>query len=325
MSQGSAFKQAIAKWMFRPLVIVGQCLRNLRMRCHLACAHQYGSAYALLPDRLIGKQPGSKIVAVITHVCRPDESDHAKTGTASCERLLSTIESLLGSFSHHDIHLIVNTYRDWHQTAQLPEPIKQRLEIIQHEEIDPMHVGFEVPDIFARHREEADWFIHLEDDILVQDATFLDKLTFFNQSTNQPKSLLLPNRFESMAGRKYYIDLRWPHGDFRPEAWAALATFQAGGVSFGQCANSHSACYFLNRLQLDLWLDSPRDWHNKITGAGPQESWSSCMLNEVFDLYKPHPSNLHYLEVRHCHPTYFQRLLAYEQEKKIRIQSHTAS
>ncbi|MGV3756741.1 MAG: hypothetical protein ACO1QS_15265 [Verrucomicrobiota bacterium] len=324
MSLASACKQTAAKWLVRPLLLLKLGFRHVRMRWQIACAHQHGAAYELLPEKTLTGGMRSKVVAVVTHVCRPDARDLQKKGAASVERLQSTLEGLLTSFAHCDLHIIINAYRDWEVTGQLPTEIKRRLEVIRHQDTDPMSVGFEVPDIFARYRLDTDWFLHLEDDITIHDATFLDKLAFFNATVNQPKSLLLPNRYESLNGRKYYIDLRWPHEDFRAEAWAAAATFKAAGIAFGQCANSHSGCYVLNRQQLDLWLDSARGWHKQVTGAGPQESWSSTMLNEVFELYKPHPLNLYFLEVRHCHSTYFTRLLKYEQEKQIHIKCETA-
>jgi hypothetical protein len=324
MSLASACKRSAAKWLVRPFVLLKLGFRHLLMHWQIACAHQYGAAYELLPEQPPTAGLKSKVVAVITHVCRPDNQDQQKQGAASLERLQNTIEGLLTSFAHCDLHIIINTYRNWEVTGHLPAAIKSQLEVIRHQDTDPMSVGFEVPDIFARHRQGTDWFLHLEDDIVIQDATFLDKLAFFNATVNQPKSLLLPNRYESLNGRKYYIDLRWPHEDFRPEIWSAVTTFKAGHVSFGQCANAHSGCYILNRLQLDLWLDSPRGWDKQVTGAGPQESWSSTMLHEVFELYKPHPLNLYFLEVRHCHPTYFPRLLKFEREQKTIIKCHTA-
>lgn len=320
----SACKRLAAKLLIRPLVFLMLAARYFRMRWQVACMRQYGHAYELLPALPTKPAGQQKIVAVITHVCRPDAHEPLKKGEASRDRLQNTIEGLITSFSHCDLRIVLNTYRDWNVLAGLPPELKARLEIVTHQEGDPMFLGFHVPDLFARYRTEADWFIALEDDIVIQDATFLDKLAFFNAAIMEPTALLMPHRYETWQGRKFYIDLRWPHDDFRAQAWSGPSMIRLGQLEFGQCSNSHSACYFLNRAQLQLWLDSPRAWQNRMTGAGPLESWGSVMLNEVFHLYKAGPANLHFLEVRHWQPTYFQRLLKFEQEKNVSVKCHTA-
>lgn len=254
------------------------------------------------------------VLAAVTHVVPPKSRENLEKRAAAVDRLRHTLEGLTTSFAHHDLRILINTYADWHVLSDLDRAFHDRIEVVSHTQGDPMCIEFEVPDLFASRKEDVDWFFFLEDDIVLQDPLFLDKLTFFNAATNVRK-LLLPHRFEVQAARKFYIDLRWPHHDFREFAWNEAATFPLGSYKFSQCANSHSACFCLAQPQLNHWLATPRAWNRRIMGAGPLESAASGVLHEAFEIYKPHPANLPFLEVRHWHPTYSTRWIEWERNQ----------
>ena len=60
---------------------------------------------------------------------------------------------------------------------------------------DPMHLSFECRDVLKAHMGDYDFYCFLEDDILLHDALFFDKLRWFSASFGD-HALLQPSRFE---------------------------------------------------------------------------------------------------------------------------------
>jgi hypothetical protein len=194
--------------------------------------------------------------------------------------------------------------------AALPEYLRRRVTVIEQTGTDPMYLEFLVPDIFLARRETFDWFLFLEDDILLHDSYALEKLDLFNKATGNPSLLLTPHLFEMLEGKKYYVNLLWPEFKEAKEcAWNRFATFSVDGIKFGECDRPHSASFCLNRKQLELWERSGRRWKNGMVYIGPIESAAAFCLFEVFTLYKPHRDNLHFFEVQHW-DTKYSRIVA---------------
>jgi hypothetical protein len=53
-----------------------------------------------------------------------------------------------------------------------------------------------------------------------------------------------------------------------------------------------------------MLVASGRDWRGKDIYGGSRESAATYSLMECFTLYKPHPDNFYYLEVRHVDSRY---------------------
>jgi hypothetical protein len=54
--------------------------------------------------------------------------------------------------------------------ASLPVHLRSRLEIRERDGVEPLFVGFEAQDEFERRVDEADWFLYLEDDLVLRDS-----------------------------------------------------------------------------------------------------------------------------------------------------------
>jgi hypothetical protein len=172
-----------------------------------------------------------------------------------------------------------------------------------------MLAGFKAQDEFFARIEEFDWFLYLEDDMVFADPLLLEKLEFFN--TGAPAdALLLPRQYEMLNGHKRYID-RGPDLA-QPPAWNRLRVLEIGGWRFAEFENPHSATYCLSREQLDRWAASGRRWYGRVTFVAPRESAATGSLLEVFRIYKPHPANAAFLEVRHWDTKYSKRIAQVE-------------
>ena len=143
-------------------------------------------------------------------------------------------------------------------------------------------------------------FLFIEDDIVLYDAFVLEKLEKFNLKSAYEKAILYPNRFEMYQGTKRYIDLTIDS----QLSWNQLSSVEIEGVKFAEFSNPHSAFYCLSRKQMKQWIKSGRIFKNQVVNVGPLESAATFCLLECFSIYKPHPSNLNYFEVRHYDSKY---------------------
>jgi hypothetical protein len=184
-----------------------------------------------------------------------------------------------------------------------------------------MFIEFFAQEIFLEAKDRFDYFLFLEDDILLGDACFLEKVEEFNRRSPYADALLLPHRFELNEGVKYY-DCR----DFRNKMWTGpagsdirdvvnaltLITYESEllrrKVRFAEYTNPHAAVHCLDRRQLGRWEATGRHWRGKVSWIGPLESAATGCLFEGFHLYKPHPENRWFLEVRHLGTKYSDRI-----------------
>jgi len=132
------------------------------------------------------------------------------------------------------------------------------------------------------------------------DAFILEKLEKFNRQSGYEKAILYPNRFGMYQGTKRYIDLTID----RQLSWNQQSSVEIEGVKFTEFNNPHSAFYCWSRKQMKQWIKSDRLFKNQVVNVGLLESAPTFCIGEYFSIYKPHPSNLNYFEVRHYDSKY---------------------
>jgi hypothetical protein len=187
----------------------------------------------------------------------------------------------------------------------LPEYQQKTICVQEEPDWEPMFIGFRIQDEFSNHIDAFDWFLFIEDDIILHDSYLLEKLNTFNQQCGDNQAVLLPNRYEMWQGTKHYIDLTIEE----ELMWDRLSVVEIHGVKYAECSNPHSGFYCLSRAQMKRWLQSGRIWKNQNIMVGPLESAATFSLLECFSLYKPHPCNLNFLEIRHYDTKYSQMCL----------------
>ena len=138
-------------------------------------------------------------------------------------------------------------------------------------------------------------FLFIEDDIVFEDAFIREKLEKFHRQSGYENAILDPNCFEMYQATKRYIDLTID----QQLSWNQLSSVKIEGVKFAEFSNPHSAFYSLSRKQMRKWIKSGRVFKNQVMNVGYLESAATFCLWECFSIYKPHPSNLNYFEVRH--------------------------
>ena len=111
-----------------------------------------------------------KVFAAVAHIRSVEESNNPEKATAKIERLRHTIDGLLTSFAHCDLTIAIQTLPNRNVTAYLPEYQIKCIQIQDGPECDPMFVEFRLQEEFVETGEKFDWFLFIEDDIVLYDA-----------------------------------------------------------------------------------------------------------------------------------------------------------
>jgi hypothetical protein len=287
----------VEKRVLAPLGLVVETIAAVRTRAAIRVVRQRARVHHRFPGPPV-TEPGPRVLAVVTHVANPETP-----AGELVERLRLTLDGLLESLGHTRLELVLNTLPGRHAVADLPDYQRSRLAVSEHRDVDPMFVGFQAHEEFARRVEDADWFLYAEDDIVLSDGLLLEKLEYFNG--NAPAgAVLLPHRYELFNGRKFYIDLSSKRGRPEDQPWNRLTLLEIGDWKFAEFENPHSGFFCLSQPQLRRWVASGRRWSGLASYVGPRESAATGALEECFRLYKPHPSNMTFLQIRHLGTKY---------------------
>ncbi|MEG4227105.1 hypothetical protein QUA35_14205 [Microcoleus sp. N9_B2] len=300
MSAENAPHRKVMHFIFLQIALLQEISRAVIRYIKMMLFYQRKTIINLFKENEQPDQERPKIFAAVAHITSVEESENPEKGAAKIERLRHTIDGLLASFAHCDLTIAIQTLPNRHVTAYLPEYQIKCIQIQEEPECDPMFVEFRLQEEFVEKVEEFNWFLFIEDDIILSDAFTIEKLEKFNRESGYENAILYPNRYEMYQGTKRYIDLTITH----PLLINKLSSVEIEGVKFAEFNNPHSAFYCLSKNQMKHWINSGRLFKNQVVNVGPLESAATFCLLECFSIYKPHPSNLNYFEVRHYDSKY---------------------
>ncbi len=296
-------KSFLIAYIIRPLAVCQVFLQAFLARIKLTLFHQREWAIGFIGRPILAPTKTQKVLVFVAHIIKPEEVSDPKCRETKVSRLRETLLGLLRSLSDFELTIELHTMKGRSVAEDLPDFIKSRVIVNDQYQGDPMLLEFEAQETFKLKRNQYDWFMAIEDDIVIYDSLFIQKIECFNEATHSARILLQPHRFEMRNGEKKYFDLQW-RVDGASFSWNSFATFGLNQVQFGECGNPHAGMYCINRDQLDLWNNSGRHWKGKVVMVGELESAMSGCLFEVFRVYKSHPSNLSYFEVQHWDEKY---------------------
>jgi hypothetical protein len=270
-----------------------ELLAAVRVRLKIIRVRQRVAVHRRFPTPLSQDAP-PRVLAVVTHLAR--ESHDA---SIFVDRLSATLDGLLLSLGRTRLELALNTLPGRHVAAALPEYQRARLQVLARDNVDdPLFLGFEAQQTFAERLGDFDWFLFLEDDLVLYDNLLLEKLAFFNNAAPDD-AVLLPHRFEIWCGRKIWIDFRTKYHPGEDLTAGRLTEIKTGGWRFAEPDNPHAGFYALTQSQMRRWVATGRQWYGICSYFGPLESAATGCLQECFRLYKPHPDNREFFEIQH--------------------------
>lgn len=269
-----------------------------------------------------------KILITIPHYYNPDSNKHGSGRKDPTPRIraLSTclfnLHSVFGNSqcminikdkniisvnpnSKNQIDVIICTANQKHILEHMNLP--QNFYIQQNTELEnPKLLGFECQRILKENLGNYDYYCFMEDDLLINDSLFFEKLKWFNSKTENI-NLLQPNRYEASLGYKVlksYID-----GDINPRATINYqnikefshmqSNFLGENILFQRPLNTHSGCFFLTSEQMRHWTDQPHFLDKDVSFISPLESSATLGIMKTFRIYKPAAQNANFLEIQH--------------------------
>ena len=261
----------------------------------------YGSTHGVQSERVEALR-----AAIIA--CRRHFGSQGMMYSRKAERIVRRPN--VGSVTDIDVVVLTTGGRHLLDRLALPDGFYEHRPVVT----DPMMLGFACHALLAERLGSYDIYGYMEDDLVIEDANFFDKLTMFNASHGQ-SCVLLPNRYETALQsdfQKLYIDRmvsdELPEGSIDPDDRRVIrGAFLNRTLVLERPSNPHSGCFFLDERQMRLWRESPVFLDGDTRFVGPLESAATWGLLRSFRLYKPHVSCASFFEIRHACNRYLER------------------
>lgn len=162
---------------------------------------------------------------------------------------------------------------------------------------DPKYLGYECHDVLVDNLGKYDLYCYLEDDLVIHDPIFFEKILWFTKIFGEDK-VLQANRFEfapefSSGFTKFYIDPTAETWVDSPEVgWEetvlAFSMFDREYV-FQHLSNRHAGSFFLTENQMG-YMATRSFWKTRRDGKvwfrGPLESAATAPVCATFKCYK---------------------------------------
>jgi hypothetical protein len=174
---------------------------------------------------------------------------------------------------------------------------------------EPIMLGFECHKLLRDARGRYDYYVFLEDDVVITDPMFFKKRRLFDQHFD-PQTLLQPNRYEAVPTgpvNKLYVDYR-----LNPrvtEKYQNIAdrprlemSFVDEVIGFERTTYPSAGCFFLSAEQLNRWVDGPYFLDGDVSYMSPLDSAVTLSVMKTFRIYKPQLEQAWFLEVLHASP-----------------------
>jgi hypothetical protein len=245
-----------------------------------------------------------KIIIAVAHVVPPAQHNDAGKLT----RLTACLDCLHNSFAAYPYKIVLLSKKNHSIHRKLPTYLRKGLDIYWSDQPDPMFVEFDAYEVFKPLVGDYDYFIFLEDDILLNDSWLINKIADFNTYSPQNSYVLLPHRFEYHNGIKYYLDQIAVNGKaLAYYSYIDMFKVKHGHIKYCIYENPHAAFYCLNKTQIYKWVQSGYKWKNKVVAIGPLESAATFAMFENFKFMKPHPDCAGYFELQHFGHKYMMK------------------
>jgi hypothetical protein len=202
------------------------------------------------------------------------------------------------------LDIVVMTQRDCNLLEWIG--IDPKIYTVDYVEGPPMMLPFEAQRIMRERAGQYDLYAYMEDDLIVDDPAFFDKVSWF-ATTFGPHALLLPIRYEmASTGTPAKISLsvrlsKEQEAPFNQSRYPTMVVGRWNGAeqTFRIPNNPHAGCYVLTDQQLRLWMAQPSFYDRDASWIDPLVSGATYAPGKVFGLYMPAEPDPWFLQIEH--------------------------
>ena len=202
------------------------------------------------------------------------------------------------------IDLTIQLYTPARASLALNLPEDPNLQIIDPEVRDFTQIPMVSSRRLLEQAENYDIVGYMEDDLLIEDVHFFEKLEYLHRIVPEIYAFL-PHRCEHIPGKGDVILSGDPDGGRDDLFWATGETIQVQwptkNKNFYRATNPHSGCYFLSQKQAvrvrEFW--EQKNWTSNFVLSGPLEQAGSGLLLPVLKVMKPVVEHYRFLMIRH--------------------------
>jgi hypothetical protein len=182
---------------------------------------------------------------------------------------------------------------------------------------DPLLLGFEAQRLMRERAGAYDIYGYMEDDLVITDPAFLDKISWFADKFGDT-ALLLPRRYEqsstgTLAKVAFSPQLSKSSREFlyrnNPSPLLS-AEWNGREQSFRIPMNPHAGCYFLTRHQLEKWIRSKSFYDRDVSWIDPLVSAATYAPGKLFNIYMPGEPDPWFLDIEHFGVRYTAQALS---------------
>ncbi len=173
---------------------------------------------------------------------------------------------------------------------------------------DPRQLALAARDLLIQHPQPADLNLYLEDDLVISDRHYLDKMVWFQELCGH-RMVLMPHRYERLD--RDDVGVLLVDGPLRPGFIGRFTTprhnvlqgrWRAGpAIDFDVATNPHSGSFCLSRAQVKQLKGQELPRQGFI---GPMETAATLTVLGHFPVLKPALQQWRFLAVEHGHPTF---------------------
>ena len=205
-----------------------------------------------------------------------------------------------------ELHLHVTGSHYLDDVLALLEP---SIHLHHHDLEDSRQLALVARDYLLSHPQPMDLNLYLEDDLVIHDQWFFEKILWMAEQSDQ-RCVLLPHRYELLrtpgAPPRLFVD-----GHIDPDeivGWHQHSVNVAQGsfhgmddLSFDAPVNPHAGCFAVSRLQQEFLRSKTLPVQGFV---GPLETAATFTVGRFFTILKPALANRDFLTIEHAHPSF---------------------
>lgn len=211
--------------------------------------------------------------------------------------------------SEDEIQIRITVCTDGHNRIdEVLQHYRETVRVIDIQLENPRLLALRTRDQLINRPSDADFFIYMEDDLVINDPLYIDKIVWFYQRTNHG-ICLMPHRYELINSRELGRTLI--DGDLRdsfirqyyqPAVNAAQGQFRGTEpVQFDIPSNPHSGSFILSRSQATALGSQSLPEEGFI---GPLETAATLTVMQYYPVMKTSYPCRGFFAVEHGHPSF---------------------